>query len=128
MKCPGVAQLVEQRTFNPKRGGSNPSTRTMRKHKTEEAVRVSDGCRPHLPHIKPCGEHPSGDYFFCSCGCDGADGWCYAYAIQNYEHGIESFKDWAEAIGGPSGLGLCTGDSVITMLEELGLISGFDSE
>lgn len=38
-------------------------------------------CRPDLPHLAPCGDHPSGDSFFCACGCDGADGWCYQREI-----------------------------------------------
>lgn len=35
-------------------------------------------CRTGLPHARPCGAHPSGDSFFCACGCSGDETWCVA--------------------------------------------------
>lgn len=31
-------------------------------------------CRRGMEHAKPCG--PTGDPFYCACGCSGDDRWC----------------------------------------------------
>lgn len=35
-------------------------------------------CRPGMEHAQGCGPHPSGDPFYCACGCSGDETWCMA--------------------------------------------------
>jgi hypothetical protein len=49
-------------------------------------------CRRFLPHLRPCGPHPSGDTFYCACGCDGADTWCYQDEIDHLRRRVTELE------------------------------------